>query len=384
MESQPFEIDLIRTFVEPVALKDGRLLALDREDMSALLSSDGGRTWDRGGPLLDVRGGAVVGEAFTRAYIVNLLRLRSGEIALKFEAQQEGPGGAASPQVIAYFTKSDDEGATWSDPVRITPLETPSNATWLIETSEGNLLLPIEYAYSQSGGDRRAKMSVCTVFISADGGRSWQESSDGLWLDDDGGAVKGLCEVPVVAETVDRRLLMFMRTMYQRIAETTSDDGGNTWSPVRLNDLVGSNAEMYLARIPSTGDLLCVWNQASGSEIETGFYRARLTAAISADGGATWGSFRTLADSPGQAQAGRIEDPNPPSYLRTPTAVPPEGYMVDEEFHMNRAPRVSFVEDDVYVTYTHRRYRYVDGERVQGHDGVKLRVLPVEWFYSGK
>ena len=72
------------------------------------------------------------------------------------------------------------------------------------------------------------------------------------------------------------------------------------------------------------------------------------------------------------------------SYLQTPTAVPPEGYLVDEEFHMNRAPRVSFVEDDVYVTYTHRRYRYVDGELVQRPDGVTLRVLPVEWFYSGK
>ena len=62
-----------------------------------------------------------------------------------------------------------------------------------------------------------------------------------------------------------------MRTKYQRIAETTSDDGGQTWSPVRLNDLVSSNAEMYLARIPSTGDLLCVWNQATTREIETGF-----------------------------------------------------------------------------------------------------------------
>ena len=39
-------------------------------------------------------------------------------------------------------------------------------------------------------------MSICTVFTSADGGQSWQESQDGLWLDDNKGEVKGLCEVP--------------------------------------------------------------------------------------------------------------------------------------------------------------------------------------------
>ena len=350
--------------------------------MSALFSSDGGQTWERSGPLLNRRGDPVVGEEFTRAYIVNLLRLKSGEIALKFEVQQEGPDDLASPRIVAYFTKSTDEGASWSDPVRITPLETPSNATWLVETSEGNLVLPNEYAYSQPGDGRRTKMSICTVFTSADGGQSWQESQDGLWLDDNKGEVKGLCEVPVVAETVEGRLIIFMRTKYQRIAETTSDDGGQTWSPVRLNDLVSSNAEMYLARIPSTGDLLCVWNQATTREIETGFYRARLTAAVSTDNGATWGHFRTLADSPGQAQVGRIEDAGP-SYLQTPAPVPPEEHMVDDEFHMNRAPRVSFIGDDVYVGYTHRRYRYVGGERVREHDGVRLRVLPVEWFYAG-
>ncbi len=196
--------------------------------MSALFSSDGGQTWERSGPLLNRRGDPVVGEEFTRAYIVNLLRLKSGEIALKFEVQQEGPDDLASPRIVAYFTKSTDEGASWSDPVRITPLETPSNATWLVETSEGNLVLPNEYAYSQPGDGRRTKMSICTVFTSADGGQSWQESQDGLWLDDNKGEVKGLCEVPVVAETVEGRLIIFMRTKYQRIAETTSDDGGQT------------------------------------------------------------------------------------------------------------------------------------------------------------
>ncbi len=380
------EIDLVETFVVPVGLDDGPLLAVDSADMHSLMSADGGRTWENKGPLRDARGRPLVNGERTRR--VHLLKLNSGEIALKFEVREgEWYRGNSNKRVNSlfapYFARSRDGGATWADPVRVAPAGVHPNTTFLLETDEGGLVLPNEYAFYQPGvGGKRSKMGVCGAFTSADGGATWLDSHDNLWVHEDGGAVQGLCEAPVVAQTSQGRLLMFMRSEYPRIAESASDDGGRTWSHARLNDLISSRAEIFLTRVPSTGDLLCVWNQASNEEIETGFYRARLTAAISTDGGATWGNFRTVAMSPGQPLVGRIEDPDPPALLVTPWPVPPEEHMVSDEFHMNRAPRVQFIGDKAYIGYTHRAYRYVDGERVREHVGVRLKVMPVGWFYE--
>ena len=376
-----FEIDLSPSFVGPIALDDEKLLALDRSDLTKLDSEDSGRTWNPAGRLLDKKTRGLV-DGFTRAYVINLIRLRAGDLALKYEIGQRRWHHGSSPMNVAYFTRSSDEGQTWSDPVRITPSDTPTNTTWMIETSDGVLVVPNEYAYSQPGTSRREKMSICTTFFSEDGGESWEESRDGLWLNEYEGRVQGLCEVPVTAQSSDGRLLMFMRTKYQRIAESVSEDSGRTWSATRLNELVSSNAEIFLTAFPSTGDLLCIWNQASTSEIENGFYRARLTSATSSDGGATWVNFRTVASTPGLPQVRRIEPNDPPRLLATPRAVPLPDHMVAEEFHMNRAPRVEFVGDTAHVSFTHRRYRWVDGEHIREHDGIKLRVLPVGWFYQ--
>ncbi len=376
-----FEVDLPTTFVGPVGLADGTLLALDRSDLTKLVSTDSGRTWNPAGQLLDSDGRNLVSGP-VRSYIINLIRLRSGDIALKYEIEHPRWARGSSPMNVAYFTRSSDEGRSWSSPVRITPLDAPTNTTWMIETRGGTLVVPNEYAYSQAADHNRAKMSICTAFFSDDGGETWQESRDGLWVHENAGRVQGLCEVPVAVESRDGRLVMFMRTKYQRIAESISEDCGRTWGATRLTNLVSSNAEIFLTKVPSSGNLLCIWNQASTSEIETGFYRARLTSAVSSDGGLSWDNFRTIASTPGLADVGRIMPDGEPRFLTTPTAVPLPNDMVAEEFHMNRAPRVEFVDDVVYLSYTHRRYRWVDGERVRDHDGVKLKTFPIGRFYQ--
>ena len=62
--------------------------------------------------------------------------------------------------------------------------------------------------------------------------------------------------------------------------------------------------------------------------------------------------------------------------------VPTEKLMRADEFHMNRAPRIAFVGDKTYVTYTHRKYRYEDSKRIAIENRRKLRVLPTAWFYG--
>ena len=61
-------------------------------------------------------------------------------------------------------------------------------------------------------------------------------------------------------QTTSGRLLMFMRTEMQRIAQSYSIDGGVHWEQGALNELVSSRSEIWLDRMPGSGDLLCVWN----------------------------------------------------------------------------------------------------------------------------
>ena len=367
-----FDIDVPYGFVGPLSLQDTRLFAVDRMTMTRLFSSDGGRTWKKAGPLVDSNG---LRTREQRGRMPSLIRLASGAIALKYDI----PSSADASMLNSYITRSTDEAATWPEPVLITRPRSRSNATWLIQTHIGRLVLPTEYWFTQP--DDRG-IGICTTFYSDDDGRSWRESRDALWVWEKGGAWQGACEVPTVVETSDGRLLMFMRTWCQRIAQSYSKDGGQTWSPARLNDLLSSNSEIFLARIPKKDHLLCIWNHADTEEIQTGFYRARLIAAISKDSGASWINFRTIIQSPGQKQVGRISPAGPPGLLRTPMAVPAEESMLAEEFYMNRAPRIHFVGQLAFVRYTHRRYKYVDGKLKRLRNQTRLRVIFTDWFYE--
>lgn len=370
-----FDVEVPYGFVGPLALRDTRLFAIDRTTMTRLFSTDGGRTWKDAGPLVDSNGRSVFESGQQRGHLPSLIRLVSGAIALKYDV---GSSDDAS-RFDCWIVRSTDEAATWSEPVLITSSRSRSNATWLTQTKSGRLVLPTEYWFQQP--DDRG-IGICTSLYSDDEGRSWRESKDTLWVWESGGAWQGACEVPTVAETADGRLLMFMRTWYQRIAQSYSKDGGQTWSPAKLNDLVSSNSEIFLAKIPKTDHLLCIWNQADTQEIRTGYYRARLSAAVSKDYGASWSSFRTIIQSPGQRQVGRISPIGAPGFLRTPIPVPAEEGMLAEEFHMNRAPRISFRGQHAFVRYTHRRYKYVDGKRKRTVNQTRLRAIPTDWFYE--
>ena len=53
-----------------------------------------------------------------------------------------------------------------------------------------------------------------------------------------------------------------------------SGDGGNTWSYVEPTHVASSYSPAMLRRIPTTGDLLCIWNNVGADEIRNGFRRA--------------------------------------------------------------------------------------------------------------
>ena len=147
-----------------------------------------------------------------------------------------------------------------------------------------------------------------------------------------------------------------------------------------------------LVRIPSTGDLLCVWNQVSGEEIRRGWHRGRLSLAISKDSGLTWENFKTLELQDGMDDVARVAPEFP--IAREVQGRPGLGRLVDGYAQFGY-PNVDFVDDQVIIRYYRRwvvgtpdatKRTWADYEKQKKQlpyqtDGV-LRIYPLEWFYE--
>ena len=371
-----FEVEVPKGFVGPIQLGDGRLLGLDGK-LNLLHSADDGRTWEPSGPLPDPTNAELAGEVFQP---MSVIRMASGAIAVNYWQLLPEPLGM--PEVRTLFRKSEDEGLTWADPVQVTWPGTPSYPTYMIQTAAGRLILPNEYAYKQDS--RRFphnSMKLCTAFYSDDNGASWSESADSIFVcEQDRGANASFVEAPCVVETADGRLLMFMRTEMQRIAQSYSSDGGVHWEQGVFNELLSSRSEIWIDRFPDTGDLLCVWNQVSAEETLSGFYRSRLSAAVSTDCGASWQYFRTIVQTEGMAEVDRIPVSQLPSFVIASGVSPDKGPYPATGHRTIRHPQVRFVDDVAYLRYDDRRY---DGPATKAsYYGAKLRALPISWFYG--
>jgi hypothetical protein len=98
--------------------------------------------------------------------------------------------------------------------------------------------------------------------------------------------------------------MMFIRTQLGSQYLSFSNDGCETWTEARASDILSPLSPASIERIPSTGDLLMVWNDHSGVEESfranpsRGGRRTPLTVAISRDEGRTWIRKQNLLDDP--------------------------------------------------------------------------------------
>jgi len=86
---------------------------------------------------------------------------------------------------------------------------------------------------------------------------------------------------------------MFIRTNAGVQYFSHSTDNGETWSQVIASDIKSPMSPASIARIPSTGDLLMVWNNNGVNQ-----KRTPLNIAISRDEGKTWANIKTLENDP--------------------------------------------------------------------------------------
>jgi len=270
------------------------------------VSRDLGRTWGDQYTLVENDGGCNVME-------VNCLRLRSGALAL-FYCQKN----TEETDCRIMLRTSADEGRTFGPARQLSPAGKYTGLTngRCLRLASGRILLE---AYE--GGD-----SYCC--LSDDDGQTWRDSA----------RVKpagGDCYEPACIELKDGRVLMLMRTGLGSQFRSLSTDGGETWSTPEPTALTGSASPVSISRVPTTGDLLAIWNHDTDSAVK----RTPLTCALSRDEGETWERFRNLEEQPGDRWA---------------------------------YPAVTWVGDRALVTY----FNYTGGLSLQ------LRGLPASWFYE--
>jgi sialidase-1 len=295
--------------------------------ISAKISKDRGRTWSETRTLQ---------ENVWRNNVKhpNLIRLSDREILFSYV------GWDSESQRNVFMRRSLDNGATWSEQRQISePGWYCNNADRAMRLSTGRVLIPAHGPFAEKyigGKPYRGKKTKLHsfVFYSDDGFKTWKRSRNSMTAPGRG------CHEPTIAELKDGRLLCFLRNSNEEQFRCVSDDGGETWSTPKPSGLASPESPALLKRIPTTGDLLLLWNNVAS---KSNGPRTPLTAAISKDEGATWGHF---AD-------------------------------IDNRANFEAAyPSVTFVGDEALVAYYSRSRKGARGTE------VTLRIFEIAQFYA--
>ena len=396
------------TFAE---LDDGRILHAAGTTFTT--SDDGGMAWSEPFQCRDKNGNPVGGGGTS---LVKLSGKGIGLAAMWRDPEQPGRNSHL------LFWLSEDGGATWEPPVRVTPpgMSTHAYQDVLLRTSSGRIILPVYIALGQSTGPDDVKppasgklvkgqwvstaahffdprFSCSYVCYSDDDGRTWQRNKDGeLIILFDWNATYSYTNEPTVTEVEPGKLLMFMRTGLGRLFQTWSYDNGETWTRPQLSSLASSTAPAQIRTLPN-GHLLVVWNQENEEEVKRGYNRTRLSSAISRNGGSVWEFFQNVESmhEETRVEPGPIRPVRPGEYHFEPGLSAPERereHVLPVPFHGRWSyPSVFVMTDRVLIAYTYSVYEehptraeLILSSRKEGGFNQKLKVLPLTWFYGGK
>ena len=146
----------------------------------------------------------------------------------------------------------------------------------------------------------------------------------------------------------DGSLLAVLRTSLGTVYKSYSHDNGENWTQPVSMGLTAPMSTPLIKRIPSTQDLLLIWNNIfdpKHPDFQNGHGpRNPLTAAISRDEGKTWQNIKDIED-------------------RRPGA--------------SSTPAVTFLGNEALVSY------YTQGLRMPEHEKfeIRLKIIPIDWFY---
>ncbi|HUX96527.1 MAG TPA: sialidase family protein [Bacteroidales bacterium] len=272
-----------------ISLRDGRLLfvyshytgssANDHANayLAGRLSSDGGKTWTSEDVTI------VEQEGIMNVMSVSLLRLQNREIALFYLRKN------SDSDCIPMMRISADEGESWNDPVRcITDRDGyfVLNNCRVVQLENGRLLMPVSL-HKSPGDTIFSRIGRIWCYNSDDMGRSWKVSAEVP------NPESIVTQEPGLIELRNRDVMMYLRTMSGVQYFSYSEDKGETWSPVEPGNINSPCSPASIKRIPSTDDLLLVWNDNATDQKRTPF-----NIAYSEDEGKSWINKQIIENNP--------------------------------------------------------------------------------------
>lgn len=282
-----------------IRLKDGRMMLIythftggagdhAQAHLAARFSRDGGATWTDD----DVT--VIPNEGDYNIMSVSLLRLADGRIALFYLRKN------SLSDCRPVMRTSSDEAKSWSEPAEIIPESHMGyyvlNNDRVVQLKDGRIILPLAQHHG-TGWEKWTGNARILCWFSDDSGRTWQSGDEAPEPAPKGGKPV-ITQEPGVLQLQDGRVMLWCRTSGGTQYVAMSEDRGATWSRLEPSEMKSPVSPATIERIPSTGDLLLVWNDHRGEGARFGGKRTPLTAALSTDEGRTWSAGKTLADNP--------------------------------------------------------------------------------------
>ena len=273
-----------------IQLKDGRILFIythftggTGDHAGAYLagrySKDGGKTWSREDELI------LPNEGGMNVMSVSLLRLNGGEVALFYLRKN------SESDCIPFMRISSDEASTWSEPIRCMDAEGYHvvNNDRFVQLQDGRIIYPTSLHKRVNSKLEAAGQIMC--YYSDDNGQTWISSQQIA------NPENIVLQEPGIIELKNDRLMLYCRTDAGLQYFSFSEDQGLTWSAVEPGNIKSPLSPASIERIPSTGDLLLVWNNNYESGRDGG-KRTPFNLAISKDEGASWQLIKTIESDP--------------------------------------------------------------------------------------
>ena len=277
-----------------ITLKDGRILFVysrytgksSSDHAPAYLagrySADGGKTWSANDVMI------VAQEGDMNVMSVSLLRLHNGTIALFYLRKN------STVDCIPVVRFSTDEAQTWSAPVDCITDQKGYfvlNNDRVIQLADGRLMMAVA-RHTTASDPKWSGTGALFAYYSDDNGKTW---TSGKQVATPAGIVT---QEPGLVALKDGRVMMFIRASGGTQYVTYSGDRGATWSRAEPYNLNSPLSPATIERIPSTGDLLAVWNNNDGSDPAIKDKRTPLTVALSKDDGRSWTHITNLEADP--------------------------------------------------------------------------------------
>jgi Neuraminidase (sialidase) len=272
-----------------IDLADGRIMLVysrftggradhAKASLAARFSGDGGATWTKDDVAV-----TAADEGGMNTMSPSLLRMKDGAIGLFYLRKN------SLTDCRVFMRLSRDEGKTWGEARAC--IETIGyyvmNDDRVVRLRGGRILLPVALHATPAEPEFQAHASIACFYTDDDGG-TWSRSA---YVP--GGGTHAL-EEPGVIELKDGRVMLWVRTDAGKQFLSHSKDAGLTWSEFSDSTIASPRSPASIKRIPSTGDLLLVWNNNPNVTKKTPGDRTPFNVALSKDEGATWTNVKTL------------------------------------------------------------------------------------------